>query len=253
MHHRALLAATAVLAMPAIAHAQSAADKAADERPATITVATPGWNYERRAVDIAMRDGVKLHTVILIPKGAHDAPVIFTRTPYNAEGLTANQHSGDLGSILDGYDNAYGVTLNGVECDAVHREAVPLYAVQRNAIVLDGRGVLHARDTAVQGTTASLTISPLGFISGRVFKDNNLTPNGTFEQGVDNPISGVTITLTGTDFGANGVAGGGDDVAVNRSTTTDSLGNYAFTGLNAGSYTVTEPAQPTGTTNGNRQ
>ena len=31
-----------------------------------------------------MRDGVKLYTVILIPKGAHDAPIILTRTPYNA-------------------------------------------------------------------------------------------------------------------------------------------------------------------------
>ncbi|MEG3144977.1 CocE/NonD family hydrolase [Sphingomonas sp. RT2P30] len=113
MHYRAMLAASAMLLAPALAHAQSAADKAADERPATVTTATPGWNYERRAVDIAMRDGVKLHTVILIPRGAHDAPVIFTRTPYNAEGLTANQHSGDLGSILDGYDNAYDVITEG--------------------------------------------------------------------------------------------------------------------------------------------
>ena len=113
MHYRALLAATAMLFAPVIAHAQSAADRAADERPAKVVTATPGWNYERRAVDIPMRDGVKLHTVILIPKGAHDAPVILTRTPYNAEGLTTNQHSGDLGSILDGYDNAYDVITEG--------------------------------------------------------------------------------------------------------------------------------------------
>ncbi len=106
---RTLLAATALLAIPGIAHTQATAD----ERPATVTTPTPGWNYERRAVDIVMRDGVKLHTVILIPKGTHDAPVIFTRTPYNAEGLTSNQHSGDLGSILDGYDNAYDVITEG--------------------------------------------------------------------------------------------------------------------------------------------
>jgi len=30
---------------------------------------------------IAMRDGVKLHTVILVPKGAHNAPILLTRTP----------------------------------------------------------------------------------------------------------------------------------------------------------------------------
>jgi putative CocE/NonD family hydrolase len=108
MRFRTLLAATVMFAAPAVVHAQSA-----DERPAKITTATPGWNYERRAVDIPMRDGVKLHTVILIPKGAHDAGIVFTRTPYNAEGLTSNQHSGDLGSILDGYDNAYDVITEG--------------------------------------------------------------------------------------------------------------------------------------------
>ena len=43
-----------------------------DERPATVTTATQGWNYERRMAEIPMRDGVKLHTVILIPKGARE-------------------------------------------------------------------------------------------------------------------------------------------------------------------------------------
>src|SRR3569623_2123227 len=109
MLFRAMLAATAMLALPAIAHAQSSAD----ERPAKATTPQGEWNFERRWVDIPMRDGVKLHTVILIPRGAHDAPIILTRTPYNAEGLTANQHSGDMGSVMDGYDNAYDVVTEG--------------------------------------------------------------------------------------------------------------------------------------------
>ncbi|NUS39547.1 MAG: CocE/NonD family hydrolase [Lysobacter sp.] len=45
---------------------------------------TPQRDFERREVMIPMRDGVKLFTVIMIPKGAHDAPMLFTRTPYNA-------------------------------------------------------------------------------------------------------------------------------------------------------------------------
>ena len=102
----------------------------------------------------------------------------------------------------------------------------------------------------VQPTNADLTISPLGFISGKVFKDNNVVPNGTFEIAVDAPIAGVTLNLSGTDYGADGVAGGGDDTPVSKTTTTDALGNYAFTGLNPGSYTVTEPTQPAGTNNG---
>ncbi len=55
-----------------------------DERPAKIVPATTGWDHERRAVEIPMRDGIKLHAVILIPKGAHDAPILLTRTPYDA-------------------------------------------------------------------------------------------------------------------------------------------------------------------------
>jgi uncharacterized protein len=41
-------------------------------------------NYDRRVVMLPMRDGVKLFTVIFVPKGAHNAPIMLTRTPYNA-------------------------------------------------------------------------------------------------------------------------------------------------------------------------
>ncbi len=54
-----------------------------------------------------MRDGVKLHTVILVPKaGAKKAPILLTRTPYDADALTSHAESAHLGPALDGYDNA---------------------------------------------------------------------------------------------------------------------------------------------------
>jgi len=84
-----------------------------DERPAKVVPATTGWNYERRVVEIPMRDGVKLHTVILIPKGASAAPMLMTRTPYNADALTSNVHSGNLAAALDGYDNAADIITEG--------------------------------------------------------------------------------------------------------------------------------------------
>ena len=49
---------------------------------------TTGFDYVKRDVMIPMRDGVKLHTVILVPKGAKHAPILLTRTPYNATALT---------------------------------------------------------------------------------------------------------------------------------------------------------------------
>jgi hypothetical protein len=41
-------------------------------------------DYIKRELMIPMRDGVKLFTVIWIPVGAHDAPILLTRTPYDA-------------------------------------------------------------------------------------------------------------------------------------------------------------------------
>ena len=98
--------AVAIGAMPATAQVY-------DERPATVKPDRAHWNYERRIVEIPMRDGVKLHTVILVPTGAHDAGIILTRTPYNADALTTNQQSGNLVAALDGYDNAADVIADG--------------------------------------------------------------------------------------------------------------------------------------------
>jgi predicted acyl esterase len=103
-----------ILALAAAALAAGTAfAQSYDERPAAARQATSGWDYEQRAVDIAMRDGVRLHTIILVPKGARDAPILLTRTPYNAEDLAGHAASGHLAAILDGYDNAPDVITSG--------------------------------------------------------------------------------------------------------------------------------------------
>ncbi|HEY0765966.1 MAG TPA: CocE/NonD family hydrolase [Pyrinomonadaceae bacterium] len=86
---------------------------AQNETPSKFEPTNDGFNYVRRAVMIPMRDGVKLHTVILVPKGARSAPILLTRTPYNADELTGHAESSDLGSILTGYDNATDVIVEG--------------------------------------------------------------------------------------------------------------------------------------------
>ncbi|EIL87072.1 CocE/NonD family hydrolase [Rhodanobacter sp. 115] len=58
--------------------------------PAHWTQPEGNFDYVKRDVMIPMRDGVKLHTVILIPKGAHDLPMLLERTPYNASGFVPN-------------------------------------------------------------------------------------------------------------------------------------------------------------------
>jgi len=83
------------------------------ETPDKFVPTNDGFDYVRRDVMIPMRDGVKLHTVILVPKGANRAPILLTRTPYNATELTGHAQSSHLGPILTGYDNATDVIVEG--------------------------------------------------------------------------------------------------------------------------------------------
>jgi len=83
------------------------------ETPEKIEPVTDSFDYVKRDVMIPMRDRVKLHTVIVIPKGAKNAPILLTRTPYNASALTSHAQSSHLGPILNGYDNALEVILEG--------------------------------------------------------------------------------------------------------------------------------------------
>jgi N-acetylneuraminic acid mutarotase len=81
--------------------------------------------------------------------------------------------------------------------------------------------------------TTSLTVNPPSSLSGIVWEDFN--NDGQVDFG-ESGISGVTISLTGTDnLGSS----------VNRSQTTDSDGAYIFLNLRPGTYYITE-TQPAG-------
>ena len=84
-----LIAILAALAAPQDSKRASAKDieqtgSPGGDIPKTFQTAIAGDDYVKRDVMIPMRDGVRLHTVIVIPKGAKDAPILLTRTPYNA-------------------------------------------------------------------------------------------------------------------------------------------------------------------------
>jgi uncharacterized protein len=110
---RRILIAVAVLCFPVAAVLAQSSPTLPSESPAVFQPTGYGFDYERRDVMIPMRDGVKLHTVVLVPKGAKNAPILLTRTPYNANLLTANTQSSHLGSSLYGYDNATDVIVEG--------------------------------------------------------------------------------------------------------------------------------------------
>ncbi len=101
----ALLCAAAVLSLAVPAWAAPA--PAAGPAPATVSDIpkdfkpdTSSYQYETRKVDIPMRDGVKLHTVIIVPKGVTHAPMLLERTPYSADKGAERNDSPNLDSVL---------------------------------------------------------------------------------------------------------------------------------------------------------
>ena len=111
------------LLFPEPSSAQTQYPALPSETPTKFQPVTDSFDYIRREVMIPMRDGVKLHTVILVPKGAKNAPILLTRTPYNATELTTHDARGGavtnaapsahLGPVLNGYDNATEVIIEG--------------------------------------------------------------------------------------------------------------------------------------------
>src|ERR1700747_3127681 len=65
------------------------------------------YDYVKRVEMVPMRDGVKLYTVIVIPKGAHDAPILLTRTPYDAAHRAASSKSGRMIEALPLSDEVF--------------------------------------------------------------------------------------------------------------------------------------------------
>jgi len=68
--------------------------------PKAFTPPTENRDYIKREVMIPMRDGKKLYTVIVIPKNAADAPIVLTRTPYNAAARANRMDSPKMLSTL---------------------------------------------------------------------------------------------------------------------------------------------------------
>jgi hypothetical protein len=78
------LATMVALALGTTAAATSAQQLPSDI-PAEFVPVHTSFDYTRRAVSIPMRDGVKLHAVIVAPRNASNAPILLDRTPYGAE------------------------------------------------------------------------------------------------------------------------------------------------------------------------
>ena len=83
------------------------------EIPQAFVPRVDSFDYVQREVMISMRDGVRLKTLILVPRGAHRAPILLTRTPYNATRRVAAGSSAHLATLIGNSDVADDAVVNG--------------------------------------------------------------------------------------------------------------------------------------------
>ena len=116
-----LLAATLALSAPGLAQAKDTQSEATltamtPDVVASYDAVRPDADYIRRVAMVPMRDGVKLYTVILMYNGTHNGPILLSRTPYDAKGMSSRSASQKLTEVLpvmdaefvnDGYIRVY--------------------------------------------------------------------------------------------------------------------------------------------------
>src|SRR5271155_2063319 len=108
-----LLLTAAGFLLPAMNATVIAGSTLPSDTPASFIPRDGSFDYVKREVMIAMRDGVKLQTVILIPRGAHRAPILLTRTPYGATERIMKNASAHLSALIDSTDVADDAVVNG--------------------------------------------------------------------------------------------------------------------------------------------
>jgi putative CocE/NonD family hydrolase len=96
----ALGMAFAAFAEPAPSPPAQPKDVLTSDIPADFKLDESGYDYVKRDVMIAMRDGVKLHTVIVIPKDGGRRPMLLDRTPYDAGKMLNRTSSPHYAAIL---------------------------------------------------------------------------------------------------------------------------------------------------------
>ena len=90
----------APIALATIASAQDRTAPVGGDIPAKFVPPTAAQDYVKREVMVPMRDGTKLYTVIVYPKGVTNAPIVLTRTPYNAKGRANRSDSSSILATL---------------------------------------------------------------------------------------------------------------------------------------------------------
>ena len=107
MNSRILRLAASLLPLLALAAAPAPVTPMTPDVVASYDEVLPQADYVKRIAMIPMRDGVKLYTVIFMKKGTKNAPILLSRTPYDAKGSTHRIASQRLVDILPAMDKEF--------------------------------------------------------------------------------------------------------------------------------------------------
>ncbi|MGH6965559.1 MAG: CocE/NonD family hydrolase, partial [Phenylobacterium sp.] len=107
MTRSSVLAAAAVVLTLVTGPVAAQTDPMTPDIPEKFDLPTASNDYIKRTVMIPMRDGTKLYTVIVMPKGAQDAPILLTRTPYNAKKRATRTQSPHVDALLAQMDEPF--------------------------------------------------------------------------------------------------------------------------------------------------
>ncbi len=221
---------------------------------ARLIVSTPPSVTKQFAPPVIAPGSVSRLTIFLVNTNAQAATLtsVFTDTLPTAPGNIRVAATPNVQTSCPGGPAAVAALANAASVTFASGQVIPAGGCSISVNVTGSVPGAHTNTIAAgalqttlgnnqASTQAVLQVSTQGFISGRVFADNNVTPNGVFDSGVDSPIVGNTIELR---------AGPSCAGALLSSTSTDAAGNYLFAGLVAGSYSICQPTAPAGTRNG---
>ena len=109
-----LLVSTCLAATTAVGQTQPAQSSSPSHYPALpsempehFVPPTQHLDYTRTVVQIPMRDGIKLNTVIVIPKAVTRAGIILVRTPYNADRSSSYEREARDWALKAGYIHVF--------------------------------------------------------------------------------------------------------------------------------------------------
>ncbi|HEX7944315.1 MAG TPA: CocE/NonD family hydrolase [Phenylobacterium sp.] len=185
---RALAAGCAALALSFVsAQAQTPTPPMTPDVAPKFEFPKGGYDYVKREVMIPMRDGTKLYTVMIIPKGAKDAPILLTRTPYNAKKSAERNlspYAAATGSqmdepfLADGYIRAYQDVRGKYESEGDYVLTRPLRGPLNATKVDHATDAYDTIDWLVKNTPES---------NGRVGMIGSSYPGFTTAMGLINP------------------------------------------------------------------